>query len=355
MSACRSIAALLAAVVSVAVLSGCSGSDSTGDGNGEGSAAAPTSAATARGGSAPADGDTAAEVPPNPSLGCGRPQPKQGTNTFRYRGTRRPFLLALPSDYNGSDARPLILNFHGLGSNSVEQSAYSRLPSAGPQKGFIVVTPDTAPGRNGWKLPGMPNGNADIRFVDAFLDHLEKKLCVDRSREFAGGMSNGAGLSAALVCGLNGRLAGVAPIAGLNLTFPCASAKPTTIIAFHGTGDKIVPYKGGPPFEGKTEKVPGWMRPKNGKINLPSVEWAIAAWARNFGCGPAKDGVGSTEVRLRRYTDCKNGAIVQLYTVNDGGHTWPGSLAIKELGKTTSLIDATALTLEAFTDHPARR
>lgn len=352
MSACRSIAALLAAVVSAGVLAGCS---SSGDEPGKAGKPAAEAAPAGRDGPAVAGADDAGGLTSDPSPGCGGPPPKQGPTAFQFGGARRPYLLAYPGTYTGSEPSPLILNLHGLGSNADEQAAYSRLPTAGPQEGFIVVTPDTASGRDGWKLPGMANGRADIKFAGALLDHLEKKLCVDRNREFAAGMSNGAGLSAALVCGLEGRLAGVAPVAGVNLAFPCAGVEPTTIIAFHGTGDKIVPYSGGPPFQGQDREIPAWMRPKGGKVNLPTVEWVMSSWARNFRCAPAKDGVGVSEVRLRRYANCKNGAVIELHTVNGGGHTWPGSLAIKSLGKTTTLIDATALTLEAFTAHPARR
>lgn len=355
MSPRRSLAALLVAVTGCAVLAGCSGSDAnSGD---EGPKAAASQQATGGAAPGPADGPSAApEVASDPSKGCGRTSPpKQGQTAFRFNGTRRPFTLALPNNYSGTEATPLVLNFHGLGSNAVEQAAYSRLPTAGPQEGFVVATPDTDRSRNGWKLPGMRDGKADIEFAGALLDHLESRLCIDKHREFAAGMSNGAGLSAALVCGLKGRLAAVASVSGVNLTFPCTTTKPTTIVAFHGTGDKIVPYRGGPPFQGQLARVPRWMRPATGKINLPGVEWVTAAWARNFGCGPAKDGVGSSEVRLRRWSGCRGGAVIELYTVTGGGHTWPGSLAVEGLGKTTSLIDATALMLEAFTSHSAAR
>lgn len=346
MSVRGTIAALLVAVTGGALLSGCSGSD-----------AEPPAVTSAEGPSAASEPSIGppTQATADPSKGCGRTPPKQGIAAFDLKGTRRSFLLTLPSTYTNDEPAPLVLNFHGLGSNALEQNAYSRLTTSGPQEGFIIVTPETVPGRNGWKLPGMTDGEADIDFADALLDHIEKTMCVDRNREFAAGMSNGAGLSAALICGLKGRLAAVAPVSGVNLTFPCPDAEPTTIIAFHGTGDKIVPYHGGAPFGGQQGKIPAWMRPKQGKINLPGVEWVTAAWARNFKCRPAQDGIGGQEVRLRRYAGCKKGAIVELHTVREGGHTWPGSIQVKGLGKTTALIDATALVLEAFATHPATR
>jgi polyhydroxybutyrate depolymerase len=354
----RSIVTLLAAVLSGALLAGCSGSNSASGKNGGNDAdngakgAAPSAAAQPPSGASSAEASRPA-VSSDPSSGCGKTPPRRDAGTLTTKNGRRTYLIALPPTYTGSEAAPLVLNFHGLGSNAIEQAAYSRLPAAGPEAGFIVVTPNHARGRTGWKLPQMANGQADIKFVNELLDDLEKKLCVDRNREFATGMSNGAGLSSALVCGLDGRLAAVAPVAGVNLAFPCDDAEPTTVIAFHGTADEIVPYAGGPPFGGQLSRVPTWMRPKTGKINLPGVEWIVGRWARTFGCGPATDGVGGGEVRLRRYSGCRGGAVVELHTVRDGGHTWPGSLQVGSLGKTTTLIDATTLTLEAFADHPA--
>jgi polyhydroxybutyrate depolymerase len=53
-----------------------------------------------------------------------------------------------------------------------------------------------------------------------------------------------------------------------------------------------------------------------------------------------------------RYGDCTDDAEVILYTVDGGGHTWPGGPDIVRLGKTTQAIDATALMWEFFQRHP---
>ncbi|WP_067491035.1 alpha/beta hydrolase family esterase [Actinomadura hibisca] len=279
------------------------------------------------------------------SAGCGKPSPGSGRHTFGGRA----YSLTLPP-YDGVKPVPLILDLHGLHSNGFQQALYGRLGSAGPQRGFAVVEPEAAPGRDGWKLPGMAKGSADIAYMGKLLDHLEQTLCVDHAREFAAGFSNGAGLSAALVCGLRGRLAAIAPVAGLNLTRPCAGAPPTTIVAFHGDADPIVPYRGGEPFGGDRTRVPGWMRPLDGRFHLPPVATLTAQWARTFGCGPAATKTVGGEVRHVRYTGCRDGATVELYAVAGGGHTWPGSFSIGA-GKTTTRIDATKLALDAFAAH----
>jgi polyhydroxybutyrate depolymerase len=42
-----------------------------------------------------------------------------------------------------------------------------------------------------------------------------------------------------------------------------------------------------------------------------------------------------------QYTNCNQGAEVILYTIEGGGHTWPGGVPIPIVGKTTEAIDAT--------------
>ncbi|WP_329519040.1 alpha/beta hydrolase family esterase [Spirillospora sp. NBC_01491] len=321
-------------------LAGCAGSGAPArPSRGAAGPAPATGAPTGRtGGQAAAQAGKAA-----PSAGCGR---QAAASTGRHSFGGRSYLLTLPQGGDRTPA-PLIVDLHGLRSNGFQQALYGRLANAGPARGFVVAEPEGGPGRRGWRLPGMADGAADIAYVAALLDHLERTLCVDRRGEFAAGFSNGAGLSAALVCGLPGRLAGIAPVAGLNLARPCAGARPATIVAFHGTTDPIVPYGGGEPFGGDRRQVPDWMRPLSGSFALPPVAALAGRWARTFGCrATARDAPGPSVAHLAR-TGCRGGARVELYSVTGGGHTWPGSLPIG-LGTTTGQIDATRLILDAF-------
>jgi polyhydroxybutyrate depolymerase len=47
------------------------------------------------------------------------------------------------------------------------------------------------------------------------------------------------------------------------------------------------------------------------------------------------------DVRGVQYTRCSQGADVVRYTIEDGGHTWPGGVPIPFVGKTSKAIDAT--------------
>lgn len=58
------------------------------------------------------------------------------------------------------------------------------------------------------------------------------------------------------------------------------------------------------------------------------------------------------------WTGCGGGADVQLYVIEGGGHSWPGSevsvAAEAMIGPTTRSVRADELIWEFFRDHPMR-
>ncbi|MEU6716509.1 PHB depolymerase family esterase [Nonomuraea sp. NPDC046802] len=282
-----------------------------------------------------------------PADGCGAAQRLQaGSHRLASGGLERRFLLAVP---DGDGPHPVLLDLHGLGSSAAQQSAYSRLAKEGTRRGYIVLTPQAAKGRMGWTLPGT-GGPDDTAFLTALLDHVRRGLCVDARRVFAAGMSYGAAMALSLVCALHGRLAGVAAVAGLNIVRPCPGARPVTIVAFHGSADRIVPYRGGHPFQDAT----GDLRGLADLVVLRGVAEEFAGWARAFGCSGRTDSRVNGQVRLDGWRSCPDGARLRLYTVDGGGHTWPGPIQVPRLGATARDLDATRLILDAFDRAPSR-
>lgn len=259
---------------------------------------------------------------------------KAGRHTFPFAGEQRPYLLSLPA--KGRGPWPVVLNLHGLGSNAGRQAAKSRLPAAGARRGYVVVTPQVARFRMAWTLPGY-FGPDDTGYLSSLLDMLVEKGCADRDRQFAAGMSFGAAMATSLVCGMKGRLAAVAPVSGFNVVPPCEEAEPTTIVAFHGTGDRTVPYRGGHPFAGAGAQLRNLAK----LVTLRPVEEAAGQWARILGCTGRSRAKISTRVRLRTWTGCRAGTTLRLYTISGAGHTWPRP-------KSPSRLDAADLILDAF-------
>lgn len=64
--------------------------------------------------------------------------------------------------------------------------------------------------------------------------------------------------------------------------------------------------------------------------------------------------LGFANVRRLAYTNCAENADVILYTIEGGGHMWPGGKHLAEwiFGRTTDDINATRLMWEFYVQHP---
>lgn len=330
------IAAIAAA--GALVLAACSSAASDGAGPATATTSTTKAAATA----------TSTTVAPEPSRGCGRdaPVPEVGADrpgdvaqTMTADGVERTYRLAVPRGYDPSRPVPLIVNLHGAGSTALHASAYSQLPQEASMRGMAVVAPDAIGGK--WQL--APTGT-DARFLHDLVDRIEGQLCVDQQRIHLIGMSLGAWKAAATACAEGARYASVALVTVE--VFP-GTCPPMPMVAFHGTADPVVAYGAG----GGT--VDDANTPNAGVTGALSN---VAAWAANGGCDPTpKQTRIGDDVVLRRYRGCDPGVDVALYTIEGGGHTWPGAdidIAAPEL--TTHTIDATQIALDWFEAHPKR-
>lgn len=79
-------------------------------------------------------------------------------------------------------------------------------------------------------------------FIPGLYDQLESDLCIDTTREFATGMSNGGMMTYQLGASLGTRLAAVVPVAGsFHNGFAQAPTMGVPIMDIHGTRDTTVP------------------------------------------------------------------------------------------------------------------
>jgi polyhydroxybutyrate depolymerase len=303
---------------------------------------------------------------PKAGIGCHQPAtPGLATRTLTVDGDEREYLLSIPASYDPAKRAPLILDFHGLGSDKEEQALYSGMSRKAGAEGYLVITPDGTGAIRHWSLPPLPGGVADVDFVKQMLAATSRTLCIDAKRVYATGISNGAIFSTALACALPGRLAAIAPVAGVNGTKVCAAGTPRTpVLAFHGTADPIVPYAGGRYFAGAN--AADLQDPAGGTsalgelfdgLRAQPVDRAVANWAAFDGCGkPPTTSWVAADVQHVTYPRCPANGTVELYRVVGGGHTWPGAIPVNNfrLGATTGSIDATDVMLRFFGVHPRR-
>ena len=305
---------------------------------------APSPAAT----NAPAPSSTA---PPaqatKPGNGCGQTVPtgvvlgRTTVRTVTSGAIERSYRLHLPPNLSMTKPTAVVLNFHGLGSNALQQESYSGLVPVSDREGFILVTPDGTGTTRAWAaLASIPTGVDDVLFTKDLLDRVQTDLCVDTARVYSTGMSNGAFMSSRLACVLSDRIAAAAPVAGLSFPLePCG--KPVPILAFHGTVDRTVPFEAGLIFG---------VLPYAGARNYASD------WATFNRCAATPEVITVSEsVTRETYPKC-SGADVSLFVIKGGGHTWPGaSVEIGRPGETTKEISAAEEIWKFFAAHPLSR
>lgn len=274
--------------------------------------------------------------------------------TLDSGGQQRVYVRYIPASYDPNIAAPLVLNLHGFMGWASQQAEMTGMSATAEAHGFILVNPQGTGGPLRWNT-GEPFSTpeqveGDITFISELLDALETELCIDPARIYVSGLSNGGGMSHVLACALSDRIAAIGSVAGAQNSYdqPCEITRPIPVIAFHGTDDRIVPY--------------------NGQVNRnytfpPIADW-VAAWAERDGCdadaeiisGDVEDDYPvAGDASAVRYVDCDDDAEVVFYTIDGGGHSWPGSaedLPAVAVGKTTHDINANEIMWQFFRRHP---
>jgi polyhydroxybutyrate depolymerase len=277
------------------------------------------------------------------SAGCGS-VPDDVTATSRdvtrrldVDATQRQYVVHVPQGYDGRTPLPVVYLFHGKGSSAVEVSAYSAFPNAADEHDFILVAPQATGNPSTWDVLTPPTTpGSDAAFWVDLTRTLGDEFCIDPDQQYATGMSNGSAVVFAMACSQQDYP--FRAYAGVAATFydqdGCGAAPPRSILYFHGTGDEVVPYDGG-----ATPLFP-----------VRAVPAVMADWAQHDGCDatPSTRDVAS-DVQRETWRGCDDGTRLEAYTIDGGGHTWPGAdIEVPVLGRTTTSIDATDLIVDFF-------
>lgn len=271
--------------------------------------------------------------------------------TITVDNVKRSHWIHVPPKYDPKAPTPVLLVLHGAAMDGKMMEVFSGLNKTADKYGFIAVYPNgTGPGGvlltwNAGLFPGDLNKNDkadDVKYLGKVLDDVEHALNVDKKRIYVTGLSNGAMMSYRLASEMSDRIAAIAPVAGTMAIEKYAPSRPIPVLHFHGTKDTLVPYNG----PDKTAEVPKFMR-------FRSVDDTILTCVRANGAAeqPTETEIDAKEPNLR--IKCKtyaNGkADVILYTIENGGHTWPGSmLAPAFLGLSTRHFSANEVMWDFF-------
>ena len=241
--------------------------------------------------------------------------------SITHDGIQRDYILYIPELYDGSTAAPLVLNFHGYGSNAAQQMFYGDFRDIADTEGFLLVHPEgtTFIGDQFWNVgfPGLSSNIDDVGFTEALIDELATLYAIDLDRVYATGMSNGGFMSFLLACQLSEKIAAVASVTGSMTqdTFDdCNAQHPTPVLQIHGTDDGVVLYNGN-------------------NLSIPIAD-VISYWVDFNNCEttpttttlPDVDVSDGSTIEHSVYEDGDNGITTEHMKVIGGGHTWPGSV-----------------------------
>jgi polyhydroxybutyrate depolymerase len=292
------------------------------------------------GGTAGSGGSGGADGTPTASSGCvdGTLDATVTEVDLMFDGVPRRYELHVPPAYDGSTPLPLVLNFHGFTSNAAQQRVFSEMDLTADSRGFVVAYPDGLDAS--WNAgvccgTSAENGVDDVGFARAVIDDIAERGCIDPSRVYATGMSNGGFLSHRLACEASDVIAAIGPVAGvLGIdSSACTPSRPVPVVHFHGTADAVVQYDGGCDVCVSDSE---------------SVVDTIAGWVARNGCTEASEVVLRTgSVTCETTAGCDGDASVTLCTITGGGHCWPGNLFCP-FGESTDDISANEVMLDLF-------
>ncbi|CAF1980554.1 unnamed protein product [Rotaria magnacalcarata] len=266
----------------------------------------------------------------------------------------RHYKVHLSANYQNDRGHAIVFSFHGHNGNMAKQEDLSQLSLKGVLingAGIIAVYPKGKEGTDGqsaWQgAPYSAPGVDDIAFVNTMIATLQSTFCVDSSRIYATGKSNGAGFVNLLACtpSIASKIAAFATVSAAFYTGTfngdCPTQRALPILDFHGTADTVVSYNGGQSHGGTQVSIDNFRQ----------------GWASRNDC-QNKSTIShlSTEtdpqqlVEIQTWnTNCKTGGIVIGYKITAGQHSWPRTtLPAKCNGNvgtndcTTTVFDATS-------------
>jgi polyhydroxybutyrate depolymerase len=291
--------------------------------------------------------------------------PRATTGSLQFGGRERTYRLYVPPQADRAGPMPVVLVLHGGGGTGSGMETLTRggLNRLADRDGFIAVYPDGVDrhwndGRGIQTYRAHRENIDDVGFFSALIDHLARRLSVDRGRVYSAGISNGGLMSFRLARELTSEIAAIAAVA-VSMSEQIAAmrtpSRPISVLMIPGTKDPLVPWDGGDiGFAG------------GGKVGkaLPVAE-AIRYWAGHNQCPsppavamePDRDPQDGTRVRREAYGPCRDGTEVVLLAVEGGGHTWPGGwqyLPERVIGRTSRDIDANEVIWSFFKRHASR-
>jgi polyhydroxybutyrate depolymerase len=280
-----------------------------------------------------------------------------------FDGYERTYRVHVPAVYREDEPIALVVVLHGAFSTSAEMEKHTGFSALADREGFAVVYPDGI-GILGflqhWNAghccgKAAADGVDDVGFVADVIDDVKGYLNIDSGRIYMAGFSNGAMLTHRFAAERPEMLAAAAPLAGAIGSWTDANEpgwqmpaprSGVPMIMFHGREDRRIPY-------GDTGTGNG-----AGGRDYATVLTSSRFWSSNNGCESHRrdQSPSFAGVTVDTWSDCEQNADVQLFTLGDWGHRWPGFYFTRQTGPQGALYDFDASEIIwAFFENYRRR
>jgi len=281
------------------------------------------------------------------SVAMGWHDSRDAQKTLSVEGVAREYLLYVPASLRAGRMAPLVLVFHGGDGHARNMPGFTHFDRLADEQGFVVAYPEGVDRH--WNDGRGLSPADDVGFIRAMIAELERTQMIDAKRVFAAGISNGGFFSQRLACELAGTIAAVASVAATipePLASTCKPAQLISVMFIQGTRDPLVPIDGGPVARTHGRCI---------SLAAASSFWRTQDRSTSAPVStklPDKTHDG-THVRRDAWAGQQNTEVV-VYTIEGGGHTWPGGpqyLPKLLVGTVSHNLDATEEIWKFFQKH----
>ncbi len=253
----------------------------------------------------------------------------------------RPVTVHVPPGYDSDHPAPLLIALHHYGGSGAEQETYFKLGELARQGGYLYALPDGTFNSSGirfWNATDAccdfdRSGVDDVGYLADVIKEIRASFAVDPKRIDLIGHSNGGFMVYAMACAHADEIAAIVSLAGATFATlaKCSPSVPVAVLQIHGTDDVDVAFDGGTVQPGAVQGL-GSAQAQT-MAPYPGAESTVAAWATYDGCTAKKvldqqldiDAYLSyagapAETSVTRWTGCRPGGAVELWTIKGGVH-----------------------------------
>ena len=243
-------------------------------------------------------------------------------------GGDRPVTVRVSPSFDPTRPAPLLIVLHGYTGSGSGMEEYFGLQREAEQRGFVTAYPDGTRDSRGDRFWNATDACCnfygsdvdDVGYLDSLITAIEAAVAVDPRRVYVAGHSNGGFMSYRLACAHADRIAAIVSLAGATFAnaSDCRPANPVAVLQIHGTADDTIAFSGG--------SIDGHA--------FPGAEESAATWATYDGCAAVPSTVDErvdvdadltnagqpAEATVKRWSGCRPGGAVELWTIPGGGH-----------------------------------